>query len=317
MARPRRYDLPHTFYHVLSRGNQRQPIFENDADREKFLDLLSRLPQRFGVEVWSYVLMGNHYHLILKNLDGKLSRGMQWFGTSYTSYFNWKWGRTGHLFQGRFKSFVIEEESYLRQLILYIHRNPLRAGMVERLSDYGWSSYRCLGYGRQCFLWLERERVLRLFGSDQGEFRSQVQSYSEEESSLLEDLRHGLLLGSEKASKKLRSLMDDKSVGDLRQAKGLKRAEGLEGALDRVSTALELSREEFEMLKRPVRGIERPMRDIVIYLVWKDGSFPLAEIGEKFQVGYTGISNARVRGEAAIQKDQKLRAKLARLGLFV
>ncbi|MDA0840789.1 MAG: transposase [Planctomycetota bacterium] len=144
MARPRRYDLPHAFYHVLSRGNDRQLIFENDADRERFLDLLGRLTQRFGIQVWSYVLMGNHYHLILKNQDGKLSQAMQWFGTSYTSYFNWKWGRSGHLFQGRFKSFLVEGESYLRQLILYVHRNPLRAGRVERLSDYRWSSYLCL-----------------------------------------------------------------------------------------------------------------------------------------------------------------------------
>jgi hypothetical protein len=102
--------------------------------------------------------------------------------------------------QGRFKSFLVEEESYLRQLVLYVHRNPLRAGMVERLSDYRWSSYLCLGYGRQCLPWLEREKVLRVFGSDQREFRSQVQSYSEEESHLLEDLRHGLLLDSEKAT---------------------------------------------------------------------------------------------------------------------
>lgn len=136
MTRPPRYDLPHTFYHVLSRGNERKTIFENEGDHEKFLMLLGRLPERFGLEVWSYVLMGNHYHLILKNRDGNLSRGMQWLGTSYTSYFNWKWGRSGHLFQGRFKSFVVEEESYLRQLILYVHRNPLRGGLVERLSEY-------------------------------------------------------------------------------------------------------------------------------------------------------------------------------------
>ncbi|MDA1139945.1 MAG: transposase [Planctomycetota bacterium] len=120
VARPRRFDLPHTIYHVLSRGNERQAIFQNDADHQKFLELLRFFPHRFGIDVLSYVLMGNHYHLILKNGEGKLSQGMQWLGTSYTSYFNWKWGRSGHLFQGRFKSFIVDEESYLRQLILYV-----------------------------------------------------------------------------------------------------------------------------------------------------------------------------------------------------
>jgi len=261
--------------------------------------------------------MGNHYHLILKNGEGRLSRGMQWLGTSYTSYFNWKWGRSGHLFQGRFKSFIVDEESYLRQLILYVHRNPLRAGMVDRLSDYTWSSYNGIGYGRKCPPWLQVDSVLRLFGNSKKEFRSQVQSYSEEQSNLLEDLRQGFLLGSEKAAERLRSVITGGSPAEKQQRQRIGRAVGLERVMEDVTKAMKLSEEEVEQLKRPVRGIERPMRDLLIYLIWRQGSFRLSEIGNLFQVGYTSISNARIRGEAAIQQDKRLQVRLKKCGLEI
>ena len=148
--------------------------------------------------------MGNHYHLLLKTRKDNLSRALQWLGVSYSGYFNWRWSRSGHVFQGRFKSFIIQEETYLKQLILYIHRNPLRAKIVERLADYPWSSYPCLAYGRNCAGWLKRDKVLKLYGGDKKSFREAVQKYSEEEESLFENLREGLFLGGEEVFDRLK-----------------------------------------------------------------------------------------------------------------
>ena len=137
-----------------------------------------------------------------------------------------------------------------------------------------------------------------------------MQTYSEEATHLLEDLRHGLLLGSEKATKNFRSLLMGEPERGRQEIVGLRKSEGMESVLAEVLTVLDIPQEEFEELQRPIRGIERPMRDVVIYLIWREGAFPLAEIGKKFHVGYTSISNARIRGEAALQNDKKLRSKL-------
>lgn len=310
MARARRIDWPHTWYHVLSRGNERRPIFEEDKDYEKFFELLGRLPERYGIGIWSYVLMGNHYHLMVRTREANLSSAMHWLGTSYTSYFNRRWERSGHLFQGRFKSFLIEEESYLRRLILYIHRNPLRAGMVERLADYPWSSYPCLGYNRRCVGWLERDRVLRLFENSEKEFRRQVQEYSEEAESLLENLRYGLALCSEKVIKRLKSRLDGESEESQKQARKLQTVQSIEAAMKEECRALGLSKNELNALRQPVRGKERPMRDVLIYLIWRQGSYRLEEIGKPFGVGYASVVHSRKRGQAYLKKNKKLRKKL-------
>ena len=99
------------------------------------------MSERFEVEVYAYVLMDNHYHLLLKTNKPNISNSMQWFGTTYTRRYNIRHKRSGHLFQGRFKNFLVENDEYLTLLSCYIHRNPLRAGIVRRLVDYPWSSY--------------------------------------------------------------------------------------------------------------------------------------------------------------------------------
>jgi putative transposase len=160
MARAWRIEFEGALYHVLSRGNQRQAIFIDDEDRLLFLGRLSEVAERFEVECYAYVLMNNHYHLLLRTRRANLSRAMQWLGVAYTSRFNLKNHCSGHLFQGRFKSMLVESDAYLLQLSYYIHRNPLRAGMVKRLADYRWSSYKAYAYGKDRPEWLNTEVIL-------------------------------------------------------------------------------------------------------------------------------------------------------------
>jgi REP element-mobilizing transposase RayT len=125
MDRPWRIEFEGALYHILSRGNQGQDIFLSDVDRHLFPDTLGEMADRYGIDLYAYVLMGNHYHLLLKTQHGNLSKAMQWFGTAYTRRFNISHNRSGHLFQGRFKSFIVQNDAYLSQLSCYIHRNPV------------------------------------------------------------------------------------------------------------------------------------------------------------------------------------------------
>ena len=121
MARQWRIEFPGALYHVLSRGNGGQDIFHSDDDRHLFLGLLEELSERFDVEIYAYVLMNNHYHLLIKTIAANLSKAMQWFGTSFTRKFNLNNHTSGHLFQGRFKSIIVENDAYFfRYRVIFI-----------------------------------------------------------------------------------------------------------------------------------------------------------------------------------------------------
>jgi putative transposase len=151
MSRAPRIEFEGALYHLMARGDRREAIFLEDKDRLQFLQYLEEGVNRYGVLVHCYVLMGNHFHLVVTTPKANLSKWMHQLTTAYTAYFNRRHGMVGHLFQGRFKSIVVEAESYLLELTRYLHLNPVRgqtAGEAtpderrERLRSYPWSSYR-------------------------------------------------------------------------------------------------------------------------------------------------------------------------------
>src|SRR4030042_2091135 len=142
MARQLRVEFENAFYHITSRGNQRDKIFFDVADRERFLEILSRTKERYGFLLHGYALMDNHYHLLMETPKANLSQIMQNINTSYTVYVNRKYQRSGHLLQGRFKGIIVDKDRYLIALSRYIHLNPVREKLVKRAGDYPWTSYR-------------------------------------------------------------------------------------------------------------------------------------------------------------------------------
>ena len=142
MARPLRIEFAGALYHLTSRGNERRNIFRSDRDRKAFLVFLGLTARRFGWSVTAWVLMSNHFHLVVQTLEPNLSRGMHWLNGAYAGWFNRTYGRSGHLFQGRFKAFLIDKEAYFAEVLRYVVLNPVRATMVERPEAYKWSSYR-------------------------------------------------------------------------------------------------------------------------------------------------------------------------------
>lgn len=142
MSRPLRLEFENALYHVTSRGDRREPIFEDDADRQALLEVLAQGMARFDAVVLAYCLMGNHYHFVLQTHQPNLSRLMRHINGVYTQAYNRRHGKVGHLFQGRFKAVLVDEDAYLLEVCRYVDLNPVRAGMVRRAQDWAWSSYR-------------------------------------------------------------------------------------------------------------------------------------------------------------------------------
>jgi REP element-mobilizing transposase RayT len=141
MPRNARVRSKSKIYHVIVRGVNRQDIFSDDVDREKFLQILYECKELSGFELYGYCLMTNHVHLLIKEGAETVSQIMRRIGTRYVQFFNWKHNRIGHLFQDRFKSEAVTDDRYFLTVLRYIHHNPLQAGMVKRLNKYGWSSF--------------------------------------------------------------------------------------------------------------------------------------------------------------------------------
>jgi len=163
MARPLRLEYPGAVYHVIARGNERRAVFREDRDRELYLERLEHYQKRFGFRVYAYCLMTNHIHLAVETGKAPLSRIMLGLQGSYTQAFNRRHGRVGHLFQGRYKSLVVQKDRYLLALVRYIHENPVLARIVREPRDYRWSSdrwYRKRGGPA----WLDVSSVLGMFG---------------------------------------------------------------------------------------------------------------------------------------------------------
>jgi len=165
MARPWRIEFEDAVYHVTSRGNNRQKIFLDDEDRGFFLECLGRASQRFELDVLAFCLMDNHFHLFLRTQRPNLSRAMHWLNGTYTGHFNWRHKRCGHLLQGRYKSVLLADDEHYLHLSMYIHLNPVRAGLVEHPREYSWSSYRDYVNRKSRFAWLNREEILSHYGT--------------------------------------------------------------------------------------------------------------------------------------------------------
>lgn len=232
MARQLRIEFPNALYHVTSRGNRRSAIYRDDRDRDAFLRLLRDVVGRFGWLCHAYCLMGNHYHLMVETPQPNLSRGMRQLNGVYTQRYNFRHGKSGHVFQGRFKAVLIEKEGHLLEVSRYVVLNPVRARMVDTPRQWRWSSYRATaGFGAPP-PWLTTDWVLAQFGRRKKEAQREFRSFVREgarENSPWEGLIGGFLLGSEEFVAECRSrLSKDKDLSEMPQARALEERPSLE-----------------------------------------------------------------------------------------
>ena len=180
MPRKPRIEFSGAFYHVIVRGNQKQRVFKDAADFQKYLLTLTVYKNRTGCRIYTYVLMTNHVHLLLETQDIPLSKFMQGVSQTYTMYFNRRYRTVGHLFQGRYKAILCDREAYLLGLVKYIHENPLRAKFTERLDVYHWSSHHAYTGKSNPLSLVDTDQVLRMFSENRSRARRKYREFMAE-----------------------------------------------------------------------------------------------------------------------------------------
>jgi putative transposase len=168
MPRPLRTDFPGAWHHVMNRGADHREIFEHDVDYDVFLDALALASDRSSLEVHAYCLMTNHFHLLVRSLEGQLASGMQYLVGRFTRLINLRVGRDGPLFRGRYASIPVKSDGQLVQTCRYIHRNPVSAGMTSTPEGWRWSSAAAYVGTVQSCPWLKTDFILGLFGPGDG-----------------------------------------------------------------------------------------------------------------------------------------------------
>jgi len=274
MARPIRIEYEGALYHVTSRGNTGGDIFLNDDDRKGFLKALSEVVKRYYWIVHAYCLMDNHYHLLIETPQANLSAGMRQLNGVYTQRFNLHHKRGGHLFQGRYKAFLVERENYLLELSRYIVLNPVRAGIVTTPEDWPWSSYRATIGMKSAAEFLHTDWILSSFSPSSAQARKLYISFVREgmgKKSPLEEAKGGFILGGKAFIQKARAL--------------LKEAEG-EEVTRRERYAARPSLEEIFEGKEKGKGIYE-----AIYR-W---GYKLKEVGKFLGIHYSTVSRKASR----------------------
>jgi REP element-mobilizing transposase RayT len=291
MARALRTDFAGALHHVTSRGNERRPIFYDDHDREAFLGFLGEAVVRFGWSITAFVLMTNHFHLLVQTPEANLSRGMQWFNTSYAVWFNRRHNRSGHLYGGRFKAFLIEKETYFLEALRYVVLNPVRAGMVEHPEQYRWSSYRATAGLEPAPEWLDVRGALDPLAPElslaeeyYAEFVAQKIGCRER---LWDKVIHGIYLGTQKWARTIRKWVESKprSTDHPRTQRAIGRP-----AMHAVIAAVGRSANESPSAIRATRG--GALRRLAAWIGWHEGLLTLGSIAASLRLRSEGhVSN--------------------------
>ena len=218
MTRPLRIELAGGVYHVTSRGDRRENIYFCDADRRAWLELLGKVCERFNWMCHAWCQMSNHYHIVVETVEGNLSQGMRQLNGVYTQHINSAYQRVGHVFQGRYKSILVEKESYLLELARYVVLNPVRAGMVDDPQQWSWSSYAAMTGEKQAPPWLQTDWILGQFDRNRGQAVMGYVDFVRAGAgmpSVWERLRGQVYLGSDAFLQRIQALSDKTSLAEI------------------------------------------------------------------------------------------------------
>jgi REP element-mobilizing transposase RayT len=227
MARRPRIEFPDAIYHVTTRGVEGRRIVDDDRDRARWLEQLERVTLRHEWRVFAFALMGNHFHLFLQTPLANLAEGMRDLNGGYASFYNVRHAHEGHLYQGRYKAYFVEDEGYWLEVSRYVHLNPVRAGLATKPENWPWSSYAGYHRPRRRLAWIDYERVLEAFDGDTPQGRRRYREFIEEGlgrklDSPFDRAMHSLVLGSdgfvERVQRLLKSARDGSSPSEPRPA---------------------------------------------------------------------------------------------------
>ncbi len=288
MARPLRIEYPGAFYHVISRGNERKSIFRGVSDYELFLETLRDASERFDVLIHAYCLMPNHLHLLIQTKDANLSLFMKRLLGVYTIRFNRRYKRHGHLFQGRYKSYLVDQDNYFLQLSRYIHLNPVKARLSTSPEGFQWSSMRFFLKDKGPSF-LHKEFTLKNFDSPKA-YHAFVKEGIADQNNLPKPLG-GCILGSESFLQNFAKQIQKHKTKD-------------------ISGKKDLLRVAIPRLEKLTEGKDRSFQ---IYCFWRYGRLTQRQIGEMFQRTHAAVSQNIHRFKAKLTNDKILTKALDQL----
>ncbi|MGV0035125.1 MAG: transposase [Candidatus Azotimanducaceae bacterium WSBS_2022_MAG_OTU7] len=274
MSRPVRIEFPGAVYHVTSKGRDGQIVFADTDDRGVFLNVVGNVVDRFGWLIHSYVLMDDHYHLVVEVPEANLSKGMRQLNGVYTQHVNRRHGQEGPIFHGRFKSVLLEKKNYLLPVCRHVVTNPCRLKDAPNYSSYKWSSYRALAGQVKAPAFLYKDDVLHYFGKREKDAQRKYRDYVKEgvgKDSPLEQRTHQVLLGSDRFLSEMQPILQ----GERLSKKGPKAAK---------------SRRSLNALFKKVEDKTRGERNELMKKAHIDFGYTLMEIGDHLGLHYTTVS---------------------------
>jgi len=303
----------------MNRGRRGEPVFRDRRDYSSFVDLLKETSEAWNVRVAAYCLMPNHYHLLLQTPEANISRCMRHVDGVYAQRFNRNHDYDGPLFRGRYKAILVDADRYLLELVRYIHRNPMSAGLTKKLDSYPWSSHRGYLSRAKTWDWLHKDYVLGMLAKGEADrltlYREFVSMADSED--LLEVFSRNKwpwALGSEGFVTTIKDQFFARKLDDeVPESKEL--APDVDGMKRAVCEFYRVKEAELLVSKR---GSFNEARSVAIYLTRRLRRDRLKEIGEAFQVKtYSSVSSVVERLKAALAADTRLRQRVERLARMI
>ncbi|MEA3224254.1 MAG: transposase [Thermodesulfobacteriota bacterium] len=314
MGRRPRIDLA-GFHHVVNRGIERRKVYKSDEDKNKFLEIVCNACNIYKINIHDYCLMNNHYHLLIQTPNANLSRAMRHLNGVYTQRFNRSHLCDGQLFRGRYKSIVVDADSYLLELVRYIHRNPLEVGLVETLNKYKWSSHKGYLSDAKKWDWLHKNFILSLFSKNRAEsiriYKQFVSKVTAEEINQIFGRRIlPSVLGSAKFVDKIKEMFFiNKNFEEVPESRYL--APDVETIKAEVCRLYKVDGLDLYISRR---GYFNEPRNIAIYLTRHLKCDSLKEIGHSFEIGkYSTVSSVIERVKKEIRKDKNFKKRVDEL----
>ena len=311
MSRPLRIEFPGAWYHVMNRGRRGEDVFSDAEDFEGFISILMESTELWGVKISAYCLMTNHYHLLVQTPRGNLSRFMRHLNGVYTQRYNRNHDYDGQLFRGRYKAILVEEDNYLLELVRYIHRNPLRAGIVDKIEQYPWSSHH--GYlSSEKSTWLQKEFILKMFSSNDEKSCKDYQQFiakedSEEISQIYEKKKLPAILGHVEFIDWVKNTFFTE-----KRHKQVPDSDQLAPKIEQIKSAVcQHYGIATDQLMHSVRGISNEPRNVAIYLTRVLRQDGLMEISTAFGMqGYSSASSAVARVKSKLSGDKLFQKRI-------
>lgn len=315
MARPLRIQFPGALYHIMCRGNKGNNIFLDDDDRHKFLFLLTESIHIYEATLFAYVLMHNHFHLILRTHRPNVSELMRRFNICYTGWFNYHHGTYGHLYQGRYKSVLVDADNYLLVLSRYIHLNPLRLAssphadyrsLWHTLLQYSWSTLPGYIKTNSTVDSVDYDFILRMANGRRSYQRFMINGLKKEDANPLDDTKYQMILGSESFVKRIKDRYTES--GSSREQPALRKMKQKpiipDIIINYVSEHTGISRQS--LLNPHHNGTARGMLSELLY---RFSALKLREIGRLLAIDYSSVYKCRHR----LKVDMKKKKETARL----